>query len=146
MRQGLTAVVNAPNSDNACGLSVGSPWTVLTGMSISVNLPVATEVELGFTGSIGDLNARTEGLHCGVRFLVDGAVVAGADASFGHFMWSTNNYMWHASGSERQVALAAGVHTITVEGRSGLCAGAGDPGLCHFSNVDYGLVLNVLVP
>lgn len=147
-RQGTTGIT-FPNTDNGCGLSAGSPWTNVPAMSVAINLPAPTEIELNFAGAMADLNARTEGLHCPLRYLIDGVVAPNASNDWGHYAWSTNNYMWHGISARRRVLVAAGNHTVTVQGRSGYCAGGtpNDLGFCT-ANADpsLGLYLEVVVP
>jgi hypothetical protein len=150
-RVGLNGVTSQsfPNTDASCGVTAGSPWTTVTGMSVGLTLPAPTEIELNFAGSMADQNARTEGLHCALRYLIDGVVVPGSDANFGHYAWSTNTFQWHGIGARRRALVAAGNHTVTVQARSGLCSPpAGyDTGLCYVDNTaSLGLFLEVIVP
>jgi len=127
-----------------------APWFPIPGMSVTFTAQRQTEIEMSFTGSIADLNARTEGLHCTFRYLIDGSPVGPLpDPAWGHFIWSTNNYMWGVLGTELRSTVAAGSHTVTVEGRSGVCSPpAGyDTGLCVLpAGTSYGAALNVVVP
>ena len=149
-RQGLTVANQTfPNTDNQCAVSAGSPWTNVTGMSIAVNVPAPTEIELNFAGTMGDMNLRTEGLHCALRYLIDGQVLPGASGDFGHYAWSTNTWMWHGIGARRRALIGAGGHTVTVQARSGLCStpGGSDTGYCVVNNDPaLGLYLEVIVP
>jgi len=148
-RQGTSGGQSFPNSDASCGITAGSPWTNVNGMSVAISLPAPTEIELNFAGSMADQNARTEGLHCALRYLIDGVVVPGSDPSFGHYAWSTNTYQWHGIGARRRALVAAGSHTVTVQARSGLCSAPTgyDPSLCYVDNTaSLGLYLEVVVP
>jgi len=148
-RQGASNQQIFPNTDNSCGVASGSPWTVVNGMSVTLSLAAPTEIELNFAGSMGDHNLRTEGLHCGLRYLVDGNVVVGADANWGHYAWSTNTWQWHGIGARRRALVGSGNHVVTVQARSGLCStpGGSDTGYCVVDNTpSLGLFLEVLVP
>jgi len=149
-RQGLSVGSQTlPNTDNSCGVAPGSPWTVLTGMSVSFSLSAPTEIELDLAGGMGDRGTRTEGLHCGVRYLIDGVVLGGASADWGHFGWSTNLWQWHGISARRRAMVGAGNHTVTVQARSGLCStpAGSDTGYCEASSdLALGLFLEVLVP
>lgn len=148
-RDGANADQMLPNTDNTCGVAAGSPWTVVNGMSVTFSVPGPTEIELNFAGSMADQNTRTEGLHCGLRYLIDGTVVPGAGNDWGHFGWSTNTWTWHAIGARRRALVAAGSHTVTVQGRSGLCSTptGSDPSYCWVStDPALGLYLEVVVP
>ncbi|HEY8211372.1 MAG TPA: hypothetical protein VIG99_28005 [Myxococcaceae bacterium] len=148
-RQGVSATQVLPNTDNSCGVTAGSPWTALNGMTINVSVNVPTEIELNFQGAMGDVNARTEGLHCALRYLIDGQVVANSSPTWGHYTWSTNTYQWHGISARRRALVGAGGHVVTVQGRSGLCStpGGSDTGYC-VAEVDQGLglFLEVVVP
>jgi len=149
-RQGASAQQTFPNTDNQCATSVGSPWTTVNGMSVTFSVASPTEIELNFAGSLADMNARTEGLHCGLRYLIDSVVVPDASPNWGHYGWSTNNWLWHGISARRRALVSAGNHTVTVQGRSGLCStpAGSDTGYCTVYVTDAGLnlYLEVLVP
>lgn len=147
-RQGANAVQTFPNTDNSCGVAAGSPWTTVNGMTVNFGVASPTEIELNFSGAMGDHSARSEGLHCALRYLVDGVVVAGSSAAWGHYTWSTNNFMWHGISARRRTVVSPGNHTVTVQARSGLCGPAGAETNHCYVEVDaaLGLYLEVLVP
>jgi hypothetical protein len=139
----------APNTDGSCAITANSPFVNIPGMSVSFTADRATEIDVELSGSVYDLNGRTEGLHCGVRYVIDGVVAAGTDPNWGHSMWSTNTYLWHEYGNVHRFTVAAGSHTVTAQLRSGLCSPpvGYDTGLCGVDgSTGFGVVLNVLVP
>jgi hypothetical protein len=150
LRQGATADVTFPNTDGSCAAGPGSPWTDVTGMSVSFALARPGEVELSLQGSMADEGAETVGLHCPIRFVVDGEVLANAHPDWGHYLWSISGWGWHPTGSERRISLPAGNHKISVQGRSATClTGADVTNLCKIPGVSHSQVsmtLDVLVP
>jgi hypothetical protein len=146
-RQRATAAVSPPNTDKSCVVTAGSPWTDVPGMEVKFKVDRPTEIELGFTGSMADQNGPTQGLHCGLRYLIDGNVLDDADPNWGHYFWSVSYYQWFGLGTERRATVTAGAHSVRVQARSGLCPPVGEEAsLCYIGNGPVEPALNVLVP
>jgi hypothetical protein len=148
-QQGATSLIDFPNTDASCSITANSPWTDIPGMAISVTVPSPTEVELEMVGSLAfDRGLPTAGLHCALRYLVDGAVIDGANPNWGHILVSTSEFSWAQLGTARRTVLLAGTHSITVQGRTGLCAGSPpDSNYCRVEPPTApGPLLTVLVP
>ncbi len=91
-------------------------WSPITGVTAGFNLPRAMVIHMRGHGAANPIS----GAHCGFRFMVDG--VGQGNVSWGDTVFYATAG-WSSWSIEREVALASGVHTISMEQVSNVSAG-----------------------